>query len=43
MQKKNNQITFKPIRELCLNFTQILRCNNKIIYEIFILLIMFEM
>jgi len=37
MQIKN-QITFKPIRKLCLNFIEILKHNNRIIYEIFILL-----
>jgi len=31
--KQNNQITFKSIRELRLNFTQILRRNNRTIYS----------
>jgi len=38
--KENNQITFKPIRKLCLNFTQTFRHNNKTNFEIFIFLIM---
>jgi len=40
MQTKS-QIIFELIRELYLNFTQILSSNNRTIYEIFIILVMF--
>jgi len=34
-KKSFKLITFKLIRELCLNFTQIIKRNNRTIYEFF--------